>query len=132
MDDLTNALETQFFMSTFSDLHLHSFSNLGIDICNFSPILILSTSSIICSSHYSIKLDSLQPPCSGRWASNKNPVDPTSVLRGPCCGRLVIAALLQEALWGSAQGPHAHLTRSPRSDLYDTGDMCEFDVNEYI
>ena len=39
MDDLTNALETQFFMSTFSDLHLHSFSNLGIDICNFSPQL---------------------------------------------------------------------------------------------
>ena len=25
-----------------------------------------------------------------------------------------------------------HLTRSPRSDLYDTGDVCEFDVNEYI
>lgn len=59
-------------------------------------------------------------------------MDPNSVLRGPCCGRLVITALLQEALWGSAQGPHPHLTRSPRSDLYDTGDMCEFDVNEYI
>lgn len=39
MDDLTNALETQFFISTFSDLHLHSFSDLGIDICNFSPQL---------------------------------------------------------------------------------------------
>lgn len=39
MDDLTNALETQFFISTFSDLHLHSFSDLGIDISNFSPQL---------------------------------------------------------------------------------------------
>ena len=55
-----------------------------------------------------------------------------TVLRGPCCGHLVITALLHEALWGPAQGPHPHLTGSPRSDLYDTSDMCEFDTNEYI
>ena len=43
-----------------------------------------------------------------------------TVLRGAC---LVITAQLHEALWGPAQGPHPHLTGSPRSDLYDTGDV---------
>ena len=52
-----------------------------------------------------------------------------TVLRASC---LVITAQLPEALWGPAQGPHPHLAGSPRSDLYDTGDMCEFDANEYI
>ena len=69
--------------------------------------------------------------CLGRWESNKNPVDPNAVLRGPCCGRLVITALLHEALWGLARGPHPRLMASPRLDLYDTGDMCEFDTNIY-
>ena len=45
-----------------------------------------------------------------------------TVLRASC---LVITAQLPEALWGPAQGPHPHMAGSPRSDLYDTGDMCE-------
>ena len=55
-----------------------------------------------------------------------------TLLRGPYCGFLFMTALLQEVLWAPAQGPYPHLTGSPRSDLYDTGDMCEFDTNEYI
>ena len=70
-------------------------------------------------------------PVFRRLRNNENPVDPNCA-QGTLLWPMVITALLQEALWGSAQGPHPHLTRSPRSDLYDTGDVCEFDVNEYI
>lgn len=70
MDDLTNALETQFFISTFSDLHLHSFSDLGIDICNFSPQLsyFLTTTSyaslptLIPISYYILIFKTFSPP----------------------------------------------------------------------
>ena len=70
MDDLTNALETQFFISTFSDLHLQSFSDLGIDICNFSPQLsyFLTTTSyaslptLIPISYYILIFKTFSPP----------------------------------------------------------------------
>lgn len=70
MDDLTNALETQFFISTFSDLHLQSFNDLGIDICNFSPQLsyFLTTTSyaslptLIPISYYILIFKTFSPP----------------------------------------------------------------------
>ena len=70
--------------------------------------------------------------CLGRWGNNENPVDPNSTQ-----GTLLWPPVHHSSAAGSSVGPCTGaspppLTGSPRSDLYDTDDMCEFDTNEYI